>query len=192
MMIHEGVPGHHLQLSFAALHSSVIRRHVSAMDQAEGWTTMLEDYMLDVGYMGELADETRFIAKRELARIGARVAIDLFFMTGDRSLLEVGVAVDPSASDPFVAAGTLLQSVTGFVDQRVHAELNWYSQERGYPLSYLTGNHLVWELKRDVIRSWGRGRSSAEVDQRFHEVFLGAGSMPVRCLRRVFEHHGLL
>ena len=51
MMIHEGIPGHHLQLSTAATHPSTVRRHTSAMDQAEGWTTMLEDYMLDMGYM---------------------------------------------------------------------------------------------------------------------------------------------
>ena len=94
MMLHEGIPGHHLQLATAAGHPSVIRRHVDAPDQAEGWTTMLEDYMLDQGYMGELVDEARFIGKRDLARIGARVAIDLFFMTGERDYLEVGVGND--------------------------------------------------------------------------------------------------
>ncbi len=47
MMIHEGIPGHHLQLATAATHPSVVRRHFDAMDHAEGWTTMLEDYMLE-------------------------------------------------------------------------------------------------------------------------------------------------
>ena len=40
--------------------------------------------MLDVGYMSDLTDEARFVAKRDTNRIGARVAIDLFFMTGER------------------------------------------------------------------------------------------------------------
>lgn len=190
MMIHEGIPGHHLQLATAATHPSLIRRHVEAMDQAEGWTTMLEDYMLDIGYMGELTDEARFIGKRDICRIGARVAIDLFFMTGDRSYLDVGV-VTPTAEDPFDAAFELLTAVTGFVPGRVRAELNWYSQERGYPLSYLAGNHLVWQLKRDVEAARA-GAPSLATDREFHSAFLGAGNMPVSYLRRSFETLGLL
>ena len=90
MMIHEGIPGHHLQLATAAMHPSVIRRHVNAAEHAEGWTTMLEDYMLDIGYMDDITHEVRFSAKRDISRIGARVAIDLFFMTGNRDYLDVG------------------------------------------------------------------------------------------------------
>jgi uncharacterized protein (DUF885 family) len=192
MMIHEGIPGHHLQLATAATHPSVIRRHTSAMDQAEGWTTMLEDYMLDVGYMGELTDEARFVAKRDTNRIGARVAIDLYFMTGDRNYLDVGVECDLSPADPFVAAGNLLRTVTGFVPGRVEAELNWYSQERGYPLSYLTGNRLVWELKRDVASARGDGVGGMELDREFHDVYLHSGNMPVSFLRKVFVERGML
>jgi uncharacterized protein (DUF885 family) len=191
MMIHEGIPGHHLQLATAGTHPSVVRRHMDAMDQAEGWTTMLEDYMLDVGYMGELTDEARFSGKRDIARIGARVAIDLFFMTGDKCYLDVGIPCDLSSDDPFVAAGNLLAEVTGFVPGRVQAELNWYSMERGYPLCYLTGNRLVWRLKRDVAEHLS-GLDPLEIDRRFHRTFLRAGSMPVAWLRRVFAHEGLL
>jgi uncharacterized protein (DUF885 family) len=190
MMIHEGIPGHHLQLATAAMHPSVIRRHYDGAHHAEGWTTMLEDYMLDMGYMGELTDEARFQGKRDISRIGARVAIDLFFMTGEKDFLDVGVACDLSSDDPFVAAGNLLAAVTGFVPERVQGELNWYSQERGYPLSYLTGNRMVWELKRDVERE--SGLSGLELDRRFHRLYLESGNMPVRFLRRVFQHEGLL
>jgi len=186
MMIHEGIPGHHLQLASAGGHPSVIRRHVDAPDQAEGWTTMLEDYMLDQGYMGELTDEARFIGKRELARIAARVAIDLYFMTGDREYLDIGVGCDLSAPDAFAVAGDLLETVTGFSRARVESELNWYSLERGYPLSYLTGNRLVWQLKRDfaaAARRRGEGDELA-IDRAFHRAYLEAGSMPVAYLRR--------
>jgi uncharacterized protein (DUF885 family) len=192
MMIHEGIPGHHLQLATASAHPSVIRRHFSAMDQAEGWTTMLEDYMLDVGYMGELTDEARFVAKRDTNRIGARVAIDLFFMTGNKNYLDVGMDCDLEASDPFVAAGNLLHRATGFAPGRIEAELNWYSQERGYPLSYLTGNRLVWELKRDVAAAPAQTLQGLALDRKFHQVFLHAGNMPVSFLRSVFAEQGLL
>ncbi|MCJ8300888.1 MAG: DUF885 domain-containing protein, partial [Pseudomonadales bacterium] len=150
MMVHEGIPGHHLQLATASMHSSVMRKTFSAMEHAEGWTTMLEDYMLDQGYMGELTDEARFIAKIDISRISARVAIDLYFMSGDKKYLDIGYPLEFAANDVFVNAGKLLKAVTGFTDGRVTAELNWYSQERGYPLCYLVGNHLVWQLKQEL------------------------------------------
>lgn len=191
MMIHEGIPGHHLHLATAANHPSIIRRHHDAMDQAEGWTTMLEDYMLDHGYLTEHVEEARFCGKRDIARIAARVAIDLYFMSGDSQYLNIGVDVDTTSGDPFVAAGNLLKEVTGFTAARVQAELNWYSQERGYPLSYLAGNHLVWKLKKDVIRHLEH-LSVQEVDRVFHSAFLAAGNMPVSHLRTVFKRKGLI
>ena len=191
MMIHEGIPGHHLQLATASQHPSIIRRHVDASEHAEGWTTMLEDYMLDLGYMGDLTDEARFVGKRDLSRMGARVAIDLFFMTGERSFLDVGVQCDTRSTDPFEAAGTLLAKVTGFNPGRVQGELNWYSQERGYPLCYLTGNKLVWRLKEAAARG-PSGLSGLSLDRRFHQVYLEAGNMPLAFLRRVMVHEDLI
>lgn len=186
MMLHEGIPGHHLQLAYAAMHPSVIRRHINALDQAEGWTTMLEDYLLDQGYAAEIADEVRFCTKRDLCRIGARVAIDLFLMTGKREFLDVGVPCDTQAEDPFVAAANLLSAVTDFAPGRVEAELNWYSQERGYPLSYLAGNHLVWSLKRKLQAAHAGTLEGQDFDRAFHRAFLQAGNMPVR-----FLHHAM-
>ena len=192
MMIHEGIPGHHLQLATACNHPSVVRRHCDAMEHAEGWTTMLEDYMLNVGYMGDLTVEARFTGKRDIARIGARVAIDLYFMTGDKKYLDVGIDVDLSSADPFINAGNLLQKVTGFSAGRVQAELNWYSQERSYPLCYLTGNKLVWELKSDLAKAQKGQLEGIELDKVFHKVYLESGNMPLTFLRRVFEYKELL
>lgn len=173
MMIHEGIPGHHLHLASATNHASAIRRFMPCNDLAEGWTTMLEDYMLDQGYCSELADEVRFIAKRDIARIGARVAIDLFFMSGDKKYLDVGVEADLSSDNPFVSAGNLLEKVTGFVPARVQAELNWYSQESGYPMSYLIGNHLMKQLKNNFFAVRGGD------DYSFHSFILSQGKAPI-------------
>ncbi len=192
MMIHEGIPGHHLQLATAANHPSVVRRHFDGLEHAEGWTTMLEDYMLDLGYMGELTDEARFIAKRDISRLGARVAIDLYFMTGDVRYLDIGIEVDMSSEDPFENAGRLLQKVTGYVSGRVQAELNWYSEERGYPLCYLAGNKLVWELKADMIKAQKSRLEGLELDRVFHNIYLRSGNMPLSFLRRVFEYEKII
>ena len=192
MMLHEGIPGHHLQLTYAARNPSIVRRHFDALDLNEGWTTMLEDYLLDLGLLGDLTDEARFLAKRDIARLGARVAIDLYFMSGDKSFLEVGVDADLSSDAPFEAAGNLLQAVTGFTPGRMQSELNWYSMERGYPLSYLAGNEAVWALKREVAEAAVGRLEGIELDRAFHRSFLEAGNMPVSFLRRAFQDQGLL
>jgi len=192
MMIHEGIPGHHLQLSTAARHPSLVRRHIMANDHAEGWTTMLEDYMLDLGYMAELGDEARFCAKRELCRLGARVAIDLFFMTGERDYLDLGLGIERGQADPFAAAGELLSTVTGFTPERVHAELSWYSLERGYPLSYLTGYRLVERLRSDLYAAQHGPLDRGRIDRVFFECYLRSGNMPLSFLRRVFRQAGLI
>ena len=193
MMIHEGIPGHHLQFATAAHHPSFIRRIFSANEHAEGWTTMLEDYMLDVGYIeAELVDEVRFIAKREMSRLVARVGIDLYFMTSNKDYLNVGLDLSFDSDDVFVNAAKLLKQATGFTDGRVQAELNWYSTEQSYPLSYLTGNQMVWQLKRDIQQANKKGLNELELDQAFHDVYLKSGCMPVESLRKVFIHNGLL
>ncbi len=197
MMIHEGIPGHHLQFATAAQHPSFIRRIFSANEHAEGWTTMLEDYMLDVGYINDdLVDEVRFIAKREMSRLVARVGIDLYFMTGERDYLNVGLDLgfeqNGYSVDVFDNAAKLLKKATGFTDGRVQAELNWYSTEQSYPLSYLTGNRLVWQLKQDIQAANKKDLDALALDQAFHKVYLESGCMPVESLRTVFEHEGYL
>lgn len=193
MMIHEGIPGHHLQFATAALHPSFIRRIFSANEHAEGWTTMLEDYMLDVGYVeDELIDEVRFIAKREMSRLVARVGIDLYFMTANKRYLDVGLDLNFDSDDVFVNAAKLLKTATGFTDGRVQAELNWYSTEQSYPLSYLTGNRMVWELKKEIQTKNVKSLSDVELDKAFHRVYLQSGCMPVNSLRSVFVEQGFL
>ena len=194
MMIHEGIPGHHLQYAWGTTHNSPIRKIFNANDLSEGWATMLEDYIFEKGYKSELADEIRFSNKRDIARIGARVAIDLYFMSGEKKFLKIGVDCDLSSNDPFEAATHLLKAVTGFSDARAAAEINWYSQERGYPLSYLTGNHLVWALKNKFTQQSTKISSSDElsedsrnkIEREFHKRLLTAGNMPVSLLEKFF------
>jgi uncharacterized protein (DUF885 family) len=193
MMAHEGIPGHHLQFAHAVSQPSLVRKIFNAYEHAEGWTTMLEDYLLDRGLIADdLVDEARFIEKREIARLGARVGIDLYFMTNNATYLEMGYDLEFADADPFDNAAKLLKTATGFSDSRVQAELNWNSTERGYPLCYLTGNRMVWELKKDVRRQNPKHLSEIDLDREFHRIYLQSGCMPVKFLREVFKHEGLL
>jgi uncharacterized protein (DUF885 family) len=193
MMIHEGIPGHHLQFASAVRQDSLVRRMFDANEHAEGWTTMLEDYMLDAGFVdSDIEDEVRFVTKRDISRLVARVGIDLYFMTGDSHYLNVGLDLEFDSDDPFENAARLLKTATGFTDGRVQAELNWYSTEQGYPLSYLTGNRMVWELKSDLQEANRKSLSGDELDREFHRIYLQSGCMPVASLREVFRHEGFL
>ncbi|MEJ2518239.1 MAG: DUF885 family protein, partial [Methyloceanibacter sp.] len=193
MMIHEGIPGHHLQFASAVQQNSLVRRIFDANEHAEGWTTMLEDYMLDAGCVdSEIEDEVRFVTKRDISRLVAREGIDLYFMTGDSRYLNVGLDLEFDSADPFENAARLLKTATGFTDGRVQAELNWYSTEQGYPLSYLTGNRMVWELKADLQNANPKRLSSVDLDREFHRIYLQSGCMPVASLREVFRHEGFL
>ncbi len=193
MMAHEGIPGHHLQFANACSQRSFVRKIFNAYEHAEGWTTMLEDYLLDHGLIdNDLVDEARFIEKREIARLAARVGIDLYFMTGNTSYLEIGYNLRFVNDDPFDNAAELLKKATGFSDCRIQAELNWYSTERGYPLCYLTGNRMVWALKRDILSQNPKHLSAIDLDREFHRIYLQSGCMPVKLLREVYTYEGLL
>jgi hypothetical protein len=193
MMAHEGIPGHHLQLAHACSQPSLVRKIFNAYEHAEGWTTMLEDYVLDRGlFEDDLVDEARFIEKREIARLAARVGIDLYFMTGNITYLEIGYDLRFVKDDPFENAAEVLKTATGFSDGRVRAELNWYSMERGYPLCYLTGNRMVWALKRDILDKNVKQLSALDLDKEFHRIYLHSGCMPIKSLREVYRFEGFL
>jgi uncharacterized protein (DUF885 family) len=189
-MIHEGIPGHHLQLAFAAGHESIVRRLANYNTHAEGWTTYLEGFMSEAGFIKpEILDEYLLIALADFARLGARVAIDLYFMTGMDSYLNVIDNFTPRGDTPFARAKSLLIKATGFTDARSEGELNWYSRERGYPMCYLMGNRMVHDLKADLLTSLG---DAGQANRIFHEQYLQQGTMTIPLLRKVLRHKGFL
>jgi uncharacterized protein (DUF885 family) len=113
-------------------------------------------------------------------------------MSGERDYLDLGLGLERGQADPFAAAGELLQAVTGFTSGRVEAELNWYSIERAYPLSYLTGNQLVARLRRELHASQAGHLGADRIDRMFFDRYLSSGNMPLAFLRRVFQRDGLI
>lgn len=174
MMVHEGIPGHHLQLASASKLNEFYKKIFLAGDCAEGWTTYLEEYVFEIGLFDNHIEEMKFILLRELNRISARVFIDLYFMTGDVKYLNYDGDSTFSSADPFENAAIVLKHFTGFSDERIQGELNWYSQESGYPLSYLYGKIRFSELK-EIYKN--KHLSSTDLD--FHSWFLSQGNIPL-------------
>ena len=185
-MIHEGIPGHHLQFAVAYENKSIVRKLANYNTHAEGWTTYLEEFMTDTGFVsGDTMDEYRFIGHSDLARLAARVSIDLFFLSGNDKYLSLIDGFVPSGDSVFDKAKSLLIQATGFSSARADGELNWYSKERGYPMCYLVGNRMVWKLKNDM-------KEVENKDKLFHKTYLESGILTLPLLRKVFENRGLL
>jgi uncharacterized protein (DUF885 family) len=189
MIAHEGL-GHHQAYANAYSAESIVRKHCDYLDVAEGWSTYMERYLIDQGYMGAITDEVDFVTKINFNRLGARVLIDLYFMTGDLDYLNVGVIEKLSSSDPFKNAAQFYQELTGCTDVAAESEVEWSSKTPGQPLTYLAGNFLVNQLKNDMAKK--TKLTGLELDQAFHKALLEYGTIPISFIRRAFQNQGLV
>jgi uncharacterized protein (DUF885 family) len=83
----------------------------------------------------------------------------------------------------FEDAVKILVEETGMTEDAAKAEVNWYTQEPGYPLSYLLGKHLLLKLKEEVQQQMGD-----KFDERFfHDTITANGYLPISILRKVFK-----
>lgn len=161
--VHEGYPGHHLQLCCAATHPSYIRALASGTEFVEGWAFYCEELLKGFGY--DDTPENRLIQVNDLLWRAARIVADVKLHRGEMSVEE---------------AVALLEQETGMGHEAAVAEVKRYTYTPSYPLSYLLGKHLILQLRRDVERLLGERFDL----RRFHDALLYAGSLPYPFLRR--------
>ncbi len=156
--VHEGYPGHHLQLSLANLHPGRLRAFASSVELCEGWALYCEEAMKHRGY--EASEENLFIQTADECWRAARVLIDVnihqktwTFDQGTQFLIE-NTQMDEAAA---------------------RAEMHRYTLTPGYPLSYLVGKHLLQAIKDDLRREF----AGDFTDLDFHDLVLGEGSIPL-------------
>ncbi len=166
--VHEGYPGHHLQLSCANLNPSLARLlSYGAVESVEGWAHYCEAMMKEKGFGDDPA--TRFSQMLDQLWRAARIIIDVDLHSGRMTFDE---AVD------------FLVTECGFERPGAVGEVKRYSYTPAYPLSYLTGKYLILQLRKDVKKGLGKQYS----DKFFHDTYLYAGSIPMRYMRKLFEH----
>ncbi len=160
--LHEGFPGHHVQLTLATRHPSRIRKLFDCNVFVEGWALYCEEMMWEQGYFSDL----RFRLMQlhlELWR-ACRVVIDVKLHTGAMTFTEaVNLLVDVAKIDK-------LSSI---------AEVKRYSQSPTQPLSYLVGKAEILGLRTDCRRLWGEQYSI----KAFHDKLLALGSVPLGIAR---------
>lgn len=165
--VHEGYPGHHLQLTCANLNPSYARAMSWAVETIEGWAHYCEDMMKEAGFSADPA--TRFAQMTDQIWRACRIIIDVDLHRGKMTFDE---AVD------------FLAKETGMERPAAVAEVKRYTFNPGYQLSYLLGKHLIQQLRSDVKKDLGQQFS----DRLFHDTILYAGSLPMKYIREMFGH----
>jgi len=172
--VHEGYPGHHLQLSAAHRLCSPLRSlqlgsmprdgaGALGVDLVEGWAHYCEELMLDRGF-GD-SDEARWCLRNDQVWRAVRIILDVRLCRGQTSPEE---AID------------MLVLHTGMAPAAAAAEVNRYTRYPGYQLCYLIGKLKLEQLKADLELAWKDSWSL----RRFHELVFSAGRVPVDMLRR--------
>lgn len=161
--LHEGYPGHHLQLCHANQAPTRLRRITDSEVFSEGWALYCEDLMWEQGFF--TSDPlTRLFQLRTALWRAHRVVIDAG-LHGGRMTWEEAVAllVDDVMLDPQTAA----------------SEVDRYVMNPTEPLSYLLGKLAITDLRNEARRRLGAGFDLYA----FHEALLASGTIPPALVR---------
>ncbi|HEY0413626.1 MAG TPA: DUF885 family protein [Allosphingosinicella sp.] len=165
---HEGVPGHHLQISLAQESKDIptLRKTGFFSAYSEGWAL----------YAEQLADELGVYEGNPLGQAGY---LQSFLFRAARLVVDTGLHTQKwsreKATDYLVAA-------TGFARPRSQREVERYCTQAGQACSYKVG-HMAWTRARARAQALLGPRFDL---QRFHEV-LKDGAMPLTILERRIE-----
>jgi uncharacterized protein (DUF885 family) len=161
--LHEGYPGHHLQLGHANRAGSRLRRIVHSDVFAEGWALYCEELMWEQGYF--TADPlTRLFQLRDLLFRACRVVLD--------------AALHSERMTPAQAVDYLVEQA--MIDRSFAAsEVSRYCTTPTQPMSYLVGKLQILELRSEAQQKLG----SRFLLHDFHAALLASGTIPPALVR---------
>src|SRR5947209_9518390 len=162
---HEGVPGHHLQISIAQESHDIptIRKLGFFSAYSEGWAL----------YAEQLADELGAYSTEPLGRAGF---LQSFLFRAARLVVDTGLHSKRWSREQ---ATDYLVSTTGFARPRSQREVERYCTQIGQACSYKVG-HTAWVRARDEAKKTLGSRFDIK---QFHEI-LREGAMPLSILER--------
>lgn len=168
LSIHEGVPGHALQLDHANKNDSLLRAVLGSGPFVEGWAVYSEKLMADHGYLGGMDTlEGRYFLLNGL-KFRLRAIIN--------TLLDIGIHTEGMTRDQAM----MLMMDGGFQQER-EAAGKWTRANLGsiQLLSYFTGYSEHVALREEAEKRWG-----AQFDEReYHDRLLSYGSPPAKYAR---------
>jgi uncharacterized protein (DUF885 family) len=163
-VVHEGYPGHHLQLSIANNHPSIIRKTFFDYFFAEGWALYCEELMAQSGlYEDSLAATMRVLYGIRFRAV--RIIIDVMLQTRQYTY----------------------EDAVKFMKTTLHGDSLYYAQEvKRYiispcqPSSYLVGKLQIVDLLHDYKKIKGDAFDLKE----FHDNLLSHGTIPINLVRK--------
>ncbi|MEG3123598.1 DUF885 domain-containing protein [Sphingomonas sp. GB1N7] len=161
---HEGVPGHHLQISLAQESKDIptLRKIGFFSAYSEGWAL----------YAEQLADELGAYAT-PLERAGY---LQSFLFRATRLVVDTGIHAKRWSREK---ATDYMVATTGFARPRTQREVERYCTQAGQACSYKVG-HMAWTRARKKAEA----ALGAKFDlKQFHEI-LKEGAMPLTVLER--------
>lgn len=166
MAFHEGIPGHHLQLTIAAELQGVpeFRKHMHNNAYAEGWGLYTERLADEMGLYSTAVD-----------RMGMYAADS---MRACRLVVDTGLHALGWSREQAVA---YMVDNSPLADSMVRPEIDRYITNPGQATGYMVGRV---EIER--IRAAAEARQGAGFDiKRFHSAVLDQGSLPLGVLDEV-------
>ena len=157
--LHEGYPGHHLQLARAAAVPSFVRKHAQSDLFAEGWAFYCEQLLGEHGYYDRDPRLRLFQLKDQLWR-AARVVIDPSLHTGT-------MTVDDAV--------TLLVDGAHLARAQAEGEVRRYCMTPTQPMTYAMGKEQILAL---------RGEFADLPPREFHDRLLSSGTLPFALVRQ--------
>jgi uncharacterized protein (DUF885 family) len=164
--VHEAYPGHHLQLSAAVAHPSLVRLMTDAPEFVEGWGMYSEQMMREQGF--DAGPEFLLAMHTDAIWRACRIILDVRMHRGELGVDE---------------ATAFLVEHTGFEHANAQAEVFRYTYTPTYQLSYLLGKVLLLQLRADEQKKLGANFSL----KRFHDTLLRNGSLPISFHRRLLD-----
>jgi uncharacterized protein (DUF885 family) len=160
--VHEAYPGHHLQLSFARMHPSRMRKVTDAAIFSEGWALYSEELMSELGYY---TDEERMLQLEWALVRAARIIIDVGLHAGSMTLDEaIRLLVDRVRLGPGLA----------------RSEVKRYSESPAQPLAYMVGREKLMQLRE----AYKKREGDTFTLKRFHSEVLSRGTIAPGYLQR--------
>jgi Bacterial protein of unknown function (DUF885) len=160
--LHEGYPGHHLQLVHAQEQASHTRKNVFTPLTVEGWALYCEDMMGEEGFYR--SEEEQFFQRVHLLWRAGRILLDVGLHTRGMTFQE---AVDHLVTHLRVDRAN------------AEAEVRRYCAEPAQPLCYAVGRREILELRNDFRAA----RGASFTLRGFHDALLRYGGLPVTLIR---------
>ncbi len=163
--LHEGYPGHHLQLTGQNLHPGKMRIFAESLEMIEGWAH----------YCEEQFKEREFYQSNE--EVFAQALDQLFNAT--RMKIDINLQTRKWTFDQ--AMHCLMQEA-GLDRASAEAEIRRYSQNPAAQIGYTIGKEMLLDLKQSL-----KNQFSADFnDRNFHDLIIYEGSLPISLGRKYY------